>query len=305
MKEPLEIMILSDGKPGHANQSHGLAEAIGRIRPVSITRVSLKESRGALQRIARAWGESAKESPPDLLLGAGHAVHAALLVLSRRFDVPCVVLMKPTLPDALFDLCLIPEHDLGKGEAPDHVIPTVGALNRVPPPDQRERNGGLILLGGPSGSHGWDGKAVTEAVTTIVGRCGGRPWRTTDSRRTPAGTLGKLAAECPALACYPHVDTGRDWLPQRLAEAAEVWVTEDSVSMIYEALSSGARVGLLPVPLLKKAGRVARGIDRLVEQGFATRFADWTPSSGLAAPPRVLREADRCAEIVLESLRLP
>ena len=115
------------------------------------------------------------------------------------------------------------------------------------------------------------------------------------------GTLESLSAVCPALAAYPHGETGRDWLPQRLAEAAEVWVTEDSVSMIYEALSSGARVGLLPVPSLKKAGRVARGIARLVEEGFVTRFTDWSPAAGLAAPPRVLREADRCANSVAPS----
>ena len=129
---------------------------------------------------------------------------------------------------------------------------------------------------------------------------GDRPWRITDSRRSPAGTLDHLTKACPALAAYPHGDTGRDWLPQRLAEAAEVWVTEDSVSMIYEALSSGARVGLLPVPATKKAGRVARGIARLADEGFVTRFSDWSPDTGLAEPPRVLREADRCAAIVLE-----
>ena len=49
-------------------------------------------------------------------------------------------------------------------------------------------------------------------------------------------------------------------------------------------------------------GGVARGIERLVAEGFVTRFADWSPATGLAAPPRVLREADRCAAIVLERL---
>lgn len=305
MTRPLDILILSDGKPGHVNQSFGLAEAIGRIRDVTISKVSLDGTRGPARRIARAWREASTVPRPDLLIGAGHAVHPSLLVLARRYDAPSVVLMKPTLPGALFDLCLIPEHDLGAGPPPEHVIPTLGALNRVPPPDNRFRHGGLILLGGPSGSHGWDAAAIEGAVTAIVSACGDRPWRITDSRRTPEGTLAALAAKCPALACYPHLDTGRDWLPQRLAEAAEVWVSEDSVSMIYEALSSGARVGLLPVPSLKKAGRVARGITGLVERGFATRFADWSPDRGLTAPPHVLREADRCAALVLDTLRLP
>jgi mitochondrial fission protein ELM1 len=302
MSTPVDLWILSDGKPGHENQSFGLAEAIGRLQPVRISKIKLGGAGGPLSRLRRAFQEGRELSAPRLLVGAGHAVHLSLLALSRKFDAPCVVMMKPTLPAALFDLCLVPEHDLGRKEAPDHVIPTLGALNRVPPPGDGPRHGGLILLGGPSSSHGWDEEGIRAAVTSIVSACGERPWRITDSRRSPAGTLAKLSDACPALATYPHGETGRDWLPQRLAEAAEVWVTEDSVSMIYEALSSGARVGLLPVPSLKKAGRVARGIARLVEEGFVTRFADWSPEAGLAAPPRVLREADRCAAIVLERL---
>jgi mitochondrial fission protein ELM1 len=302
MSGPLQIWILSDGKPGHENQSFGLAEAIGRRRAANLSKLKLAGDGGAFARLRRAWRESEGLPAPDLLIGAGHATHLALLGLSRRTDAPCVVMMKPSLPPALFDLCLVPAHDLRGGEVPDHVVPTLGAPNRVPPPGGQARHGGLILLGGPSSSHGWDADAVRAAIQAIVAAGKDRPWRVTDSRRTPDGTLESLASACPALAVYPHGGTGRDWLPQRLAEAAEVWVTEDSVSMIYEALSSGARVGLLPVPSLKKAGRVARGIGRLVEEGFVTRFAEWSPRSGLAAPPRVLREADRCAAIVIERL---
>ena len=78
-----------------------------------------------------------------------------------------------------------------------------------------------------------------------------------------------------------------------------MWVSEDSVSMIYESLSSGARVGLLPVPV-KRHGRVSRGIERLVEDGWLTRFRYWEAGSPLPPPPRVLRESDRCAGLVLE-----
>ena len=299
MSRPFPIWILSDGKAGHENQSFGLAEAIGRLRPVTLSTIRTG-SGGPLSKLRAAWRESAGLPAPGLLVGAGHATHLPLLALARRHGVPCIVMMKPTLPGMFFDLCLVPEHDLRGGDPPRHVIPTLGALNRVPPPGGRPRHGGLILIGGPSSSHGWDAAAIREAVGAIVEAGKDRPWRVTDSRRSPEGTLASLSAACPALAAYPHGDTGRDWLPQRLAEAAEVWVTEDSVSMIYEALSSGARVGLLPVPSLKKAGRVARGIAKLAEEGFVTRFADWSPAAGLAAPPRVLREADRCAAIVIE-----
>jgi mitochondrial fission protein ELM1 len=300
--KPLRIQILSDGKPGHENQSYGLAEAIGRLRPVEISKVSLGGVKGAIARFRQAWRESAALTKPHLLIGAGHAVHPAMIALARRSGAPCVVMMKPTLPTVLFDLCLIPEHDLGSGKVPENGVATVGALNRVPPPGDEKKREGMILLGGPSAAHGWDGPGVVAAVKAVVGDGRGLRWRATDSRRSPEGTLAALAAAVPGLDTYPHDATGRDWLPKHLGEATEAWVTEDSISMIYEALSSGARVGLLPVPAIKKAGRVARGVAKLVEAGFVTRFADWSPADGLGEPPRVLREADRCAEIVLKRL---
>lgn len=300
--KPLRIHILSDGKPGHENQSYGLAEAIARLRPAEVSKIALGGVKGAIARFRHAWKQSSSLPPPDLIIGAGHAVHPAMIALARRSGAPCVVMMKPTLPGTLFDLCLVPEHDLGGETRADNVVPTLGALNRVPPVDQGKKAEGIILLGGPSTSHGWDQSMVAGAVKSIVEDGRKLSWRATDSRRSPEGALAAIAAAVPALGAHPHTETGRNWLPEHLASAAEAWVTEDSISMIYEALSSGARVGLLPVPAIKKAGRVARGIAKLAETGFVTRYADWSPRRGLTEPPRVLREADRCAEIVLERM---
>jgi mitochondrial fission protein ELM1 len=297
-RDTLRLLVITDGKPGHQNQSLGLAEAIARLRPAEIH--ILRIPAGRLRSLARL---DTPRPLPDLLIGAGHSTHAPLLQLARRTGVPCVVLMKPSFPSVFFDLCLVPEHDLGLRSTDDHVIPTKGALNRVPPPDGSPRQGGgLILLGGPSASHVWDGAAIRLAISTIVSTRGDLPWRITDSRRTPAGEIEALRQSCPALLARPHRDTGADWLPQRLRASSEVWVSEDSVSMIYEALSSGAAVGLLPVPAKRRRSRVGSGIDRLVGNGWATRFADWNPGTPLAPPPAVLREADRAARIVLDRL---
>lgn len=299
MSRALQILLLSDGKPGHENQSHGLVEAIGRLAATEVTVLTV-EKRPLLARLF-ASPDLPKDTPkPDLIVGAGHSVHGRMLAISRATKVPCVVLMKPSLPTGLFDFCLIPRHDL-KGRKPKaNMIATRGALNRVPPSGDRPRFGGLILIGGPSTSYGWNSAKISEAVCTIIDACGDRPWRATDSRRTPDGELKALRQACPALITHPHKTTGRDWLPERLAEAAEVWVTEDSVSMIYESLSSGARVGLLPAPRLRPGGRVSKGVDELVADGYLTPFDRWDPTTPLPDPPEVLRESERCAAAILE-----
>lgn len=299
MNQPLSILLLSDGKPGHENQSRGLAEAIGLLTPVQ-TSVLTVPRRGMLASLLHPESLPPGAEKPALIIGAGHGVHGSMLRLARSTGSTSIVLMKPTLPSSLFDLCILPRHDLGKKPPEPNMIATRGALNLVTPPGSQARHSGLILIGGPSSAYEWDSQAIAETVRCITEAHSDRPWRATNSRRSPADQLDALKTACPALTLFPHQDTHRDWLPQQLAEAVDVWVSEDSVSMIYEALSSGAHVGLMPAPCLKPHGRVARGIDELVAEGYLTRFADWDKSSPLAAPPEILNEAQRCARIVVK-----
>ncbi|GAA5130517.1 mitochondrial fission ELM1 family protein [Luteolibacter yonseiensis] len=299
MKESLTIWMLGDGKPGHENQSLGLIDAIGRIVPCSVHRISLAGSRGLFTRVGTAVATSAGFPKPDLIVSAGHSTHLSLLWLARKHDASSIVLMRPSLPMGWFDLCIIPEHDLPDGSSRSNVILTRGALNRVALPEKTARGGKMLLIGGPSASHGWDGEQLVSALAEISTH---GTWQLTDSRRTPEGFLKEVRERLPAIEIFPHTETSPDWLPQKLAAADEVWVTEDSVSMIYEALSSGGRVGLLPMPVTRPDSRVLKGIGMLVAGKFLTTFAGWRTSRQLDSPPSVLREADRCARRVVSYL---
>ena len=295
MTESLTIWLIGDGKPGHENQSLGLADAIARRVPCTVYRISIAGKRGLFARVRAASQASAGFPKPDLIIAAGHATHLALLGLARKHRATSIVLMRPSLPLAWFDLCIVPTHDFKKANNRANVIATRGALNRVAPPDAAPRTGRMILIGGPSATHGWDGETLLNSLAAITSN---GDWQLTDSRRTPAGFLHEIATRLPRVAIFPHQETTPDWLPARLARAAEVWVTEDSVSMVYEALSSGASVGLLPMPRLLTDSRVLRGLEQLVGDGFLTPFADWEKCRRLEKPPSILREADRCAEAV-------
>jgi len=65
------------------------------------------------------------------------------------------------------------------------------------------------------------------------------------------------------------------------------------------ALTAGAAVGVLDVPC-KRPGRVGRGLERLAEQGWVTRFEDWRRISRLTRPPGSFDEAGRCARWIVE-----
>ena len=121
-------------------------------------------------------------------------------------------------------------------------------------------------------------------------------WRVAGSRRTPESTLERVRHETAA-AVTPASATDAQWLPQQLATAGEVWVSEDSVSMAYEAASSGARVGLLQVPARRAGSRVVRAAQMLLETGHAVRLDSPARRSDAPAP---LQEAQRCARALLE-----
>lgn len=301
----LSIWLLGDGKPGHENQALGLAEALASLRPCSIQRISLAGKRGLLSRLGAALRMASTLPRPDLLIGAGHATHPALLWLARKHHVPSIVLMRPSLPLRWFDLCIAPAHDFNHASVAANVLTTMGALNRVRANPSAPRHGGLILVGGPSATHAWDAAELLDALARISGDGSGGPWQLTDSRRTPPGFLACVREHVPAVAVFPHGETPREWLPSRLATAADVWVTEDSVSMVYEALSSGARVGLLPVPRIQQDSRVLRGLGRLLDEGWVTPYARWCQTRTLTPPPQPLQEAARCAREVLTRLFPP
>jgi len=299
MAGPLQIWLLGDGRAGHLNQSLGLAEAIGRKTPAQVETIAVPT--GSPLRRIRALRRTIRELPaPDLLFGAGHRTHLPLIWLCRKTKAKTVVLMKPTLPTGLFDLCLVPRHDLTRSEPPANVIPTIGALNRVLADPDANRNGHLVLVGGPSGQHGWDADPLAAAIGEIVDD--GSSWEITDSRRTPDGFLESLEKAAPNLILHPHQQTGPDWLANQLATADIVWVTEDSVSMVCEALTAGARVGILPMPRTRARSRVVRGLEMLIDDGHVTPLDQWRGSRQLATAPGRLAEADRCATILLDHL---
>jgi mitochondrial fission protein ELM1 len=287
--------LIGDGKPGHENQSLGLAEAIQRRATCEIHRISIAGKGGIFGRIRAALAAGTKLPKPDFIIAAGHATHLPLLWLARKYRAKSIVLMRPSLPLRFFDICIAPAHDFPKKSQRKNLVLTRGAINRVHAGDL-PKTGKLILIGGPSKTHGWDDAAMLNMLKAITAT---GDWQLTDSRRTPEGFLEQIKKHLPNIEIFSCKETAFDWLPDKLGRAKEVWVSEDSVSMIYEALSSGARVGLLPVPRLNSHSRVLRGIDELIAGRFLTTFSDRNQTGNLARSAQLLNEAERCAGIVL------
>lgn len=279
-----------DGRPGHDNQSLGLVNALSEILPVASFDVAVTSLHtGMLNFLFRRYPNPDNFPAPDLLLGAGHATHWPMLVARRATGGRAIVLMKPSLPAGWFDAAVVPRHD--QPPVNRKIFHSLGVLNTVRPAKQRQADAALVMLGGISDDYDWQSQGILEQVNTLIRQRPGRQWTVASSPRTPPAVLERLA-ESHAVRTVRHDRCEPGWLSRHLAQAAEAWVTEDSVSMLYEALSSGARVGVIKVPRIRQ-GRVAAGVDALVAEGRIPLPGSYQLTPADAEP---LQEARRCAD---------
>ena len=305
------VWHFSDGKAGHVNQVRGLLAALAKLAPIETHVIEVgtgfRARLGALwQWLRGSFPQGKSLPPPSLLVGAGSSTHLPLMAAKRAHGGRAIVLMKPNYPPRWFDLCIIPEHD-GVGAAAANVIETRGVLNPIERSAMQRSDRGLILLGGPSKHHGWDDERIAQQVAAIIERDASVQWTLTTSRRTPASTLPRLRAISAAnLTITPVDQTEKGWVAGQLKECSQAWVTEDSVSMVYESLTSGAAVGLIDVPRKGtahgEAARVLVGVQKLIAEGWVTPFEAWRKTGVMKRNDRALDEAARCAAIVRERL---
>jgi len=292
------LWLITDNKPGHRSQLQGLAQALAARATVETHWIDAPSGRGAWwQWLAGRFPPGAGLPDPDLILVAGHRTHLAGLAARRARGGRLIALMRPSLPLGWFDLCVIPRHDAPPARA--NVVATRGVVNTARPSAERAAERGLFLIGGPSKHHAWDTAGLLAQLDAILVATPGMRWTLTTSRRTPADTeAALLALRERGVDVRPVADTPPGWAMEQVARSAQAWVTEDSVSMVYESLTAGAATGLLAVPRLGET-RITAGVAELQREGFVTAFTDWQHSGRLSTPPKRLAEADRVAEAVL------
>lgn len=280
-----DVVILSDTKPGHVNQSLGLAEALQRQCPA----IRYHIVPATFQQVGTALLQHQLQAC-RLIIGAGRRTQWLLCLLGLFSRARTLLLMRPQLPYRCFDLCLVPAHDSPPQRA--NVIRTQGALNRMQP-GQKHPGRAMVLLGGPSKHVHWNNDQIIDQLDQLLTRYPDSNWTLATSRRTPHTLTQQLAERYPEHTQVHWQDTTADWLPRQLSQSEYCWVTQDSVSMLYEALSAGCKTGLLTLDM-RANSRLQQGIHTLQEQGLISTLVHpaRTVTTGLA-------EADRCAALIL------
>ena len=239
------IWRFTDGKAGHDKQSLALVDSLMNQTKCRLFDFNVQGQRNPILNIIfKNYKLPEGITKPDIAIGAGHKTHLHLLAIKRCFNAKIVVVMKPSLPLMFFDLCIIPKHD-GIKNGPN-IINTQSSLVNLNSNLKKKENTGLILIGGPSKHYFWDSKTVLEEICKISKKFKFRKLLLSTSRRTPFDFLDQLnELNIPDIKVYEYSKIKSDWLDKHINKVKNIWVTNDSYSMVTEALASGADVDII------------------------------------------------------------
>jgi mitochondrial fission protein ELM1 len=253
------------------------------------------DSRNFLFSILFSINKIKKLPKPNFIIGAGHKTHASLLYLKFIFGGKTILIMKPSLPSNWFDLCIIPEHDNFEGASLIYKIK--GALANTSNLINKDEKKGIILVGGISKHYEWGGDNVVRQIEELLINNPLIHFILSPSRRTPKDFIVKInKLSFSNLTIHSIQKQNKDWLKNQMNKTKYAWITEDSISMIYESLTAGQNVGLIALKS-KYKNRITNEIERLKKEKII--FANTNRSyKNINESNFVIDEATRCAKLI-------
>lgn len=332
MKKSITIWRFIDGKAGHEKQSIAAINALSRKINCEVCDIDLPAK--TIFPLALLSGKLKKLknlSKPNLIIGAGHQTHLYVLFAKKYYGGMSILIMKPSMPTSWFDLCILPEHDrvLAQKEYPDRILTseakifyTQGPLVDIKERKKNKTGKSMILIGGPSKNYQWSNIKIKSQIIDLIKQNPKDKFMLITSRRTPKNFLNHLRHEkrkaiepgkllrdddvihARNLDIYTNSSelhyrkSDPEWINELMSEAPYVWVTNDSFSMIYEALSYGAQVGLLCLDAYPN-----NRLNLATRQLFARKRCNWDDKRNykkLTINRKNLNEAEDCAAFILK-----
>ena len=305
----MNITVLLEGRAGHEKQSLAIVRELQQLTEVSVQEISLPAIGIAgrlMECLSIMFGgghvHDRATASVDLFLGTGSRTHLALLGYKKKYKKPIVTCMAPEpFIRRWFDLCCVPRHDsLVPGE---NIFFTDGPPVLAGPELKRDPSKGLILVGGiDERSHVWHDNEIVHKIEEIISSRQDVCWSVSSSPRTPSQTVDLLKKSEKVLSnmkVFPFQETVRGWVEEQYAQSTYAWVTADSISMVYEAITAGCRVGVVPVKWLNARNKFQRSLDYLQQCRFIVMYSDKDVNNLDNVDAGNFNEARRCAIEIL------
>ncbi len=266
------VWIISEGSPGHVSQSEGLVAALAQRTPIEVDVVQTRPKFGGfVRKLVRWWmgrsgsalsdrflkrrlGCAPPASRPDLIVASGGKAAFAARSLAVKHAAPLVFLgeRKP-YPSRWFHTVFTPSpfetdsHDVPVEMVPTRITPAAVDAAADAWPERPQGRLWAMLIGGPSVSHPYttdDWQALGSQMNVLAENHGIR-WLVSTSRRTGVeaeAALRRSIAPCAIARAVWWAQNPEKLMAPFLGSAAWVFVTQDSVTMVTEAIASGRPV---------------------------------------------------------------
>ena len=255
------VLILTDGKAGHENQSRAFARALGCPFDLVAVRFKGKLAKAAsyvLDRLgAKSLGILDFPGNPEIagrgysaVVGTGSGTFYAAKVLARRLGVKCGVVLTPSGYDlASFDCILSPAFDNPPKmqniiEIPANLVANDESFYEKGVAAFRERhtpsgkNAVAVIVGGPNKCSTMTADWMKGELERIFADNPGCEFWVTTSRRTPAdveAVVDSFPFDYKLLYSKDHFNP----IPAFVKLAKRLYVTAESTGMLSEAATFG------------------------------------------------------------------
>jgi len=260
----MNILWIKDGKLGHEKQVKVLLDELSKTIDIKV--YEEEYIIGSFQRITDIYTYATHQStaliPPHaeyhkknihLIIGAGSNIHARILQIKRGLkhdfneEVLAVSLLVPSFFKQHFDLICAPKHDRHKLSGQEAIY-FEGSLARVSI-DAVDENIGLIAIGGKNEHYLFNINKIMEQIEFATSLYPNKAWYIFSSRRTPH----KMIQAIKKLAqTSKKIIVSEDGFDEILCKASIKIITQDSMNMVYESLSTKGSTILFNMKYLRK-----------------------------------------------------
>ena len=269
------MLILSDGRAGHENQSVALAKHLGMAYDICRVKSRFGWSKAAALLLDRAGVKLAGlfhiENPPQsvysYVVGAGSTTYYPVKVLAKKLDAKSVTMMLPKGFRYDFDLILAQGHDDPPKQPNIKTLPV--NLSYVQPQgifQKAQKPVVGIVIGGENNTYTMSKGRIEAYLDEIAVRYKkSHTIAVTTSPRTPK-EIEALVASYGFDYTLIYSECQENPIPDFLAVAEVVFVTADSTSMISEAVSFG-KSAIIVLPLEAQKESKHQNFIEMLERG--------------------------------------
>ena len=305
--EPRSILILTDGKAGHENQSKAFVRALGCTFDILPVRFKGKLAK-ALSYVFDRFGigclgllsgiddvEALAKKGYAAVVGTGSGTFYAAKTLARRLGVRCGVVLYPRgYRISGFDCVLAPSFDRPDKaanivEIPANLVAADGAFYEKGVAAFRERTSVVpetaVVVGGPNKCSTMTADWMRARLDEIFARPGTKA--VTTSRRTPPDVEAVVDS-------YPwdyKLIFSRDSfnpIPAFVSLSKRIYVTAESTGMLSEACTSGSAEVVALDNLLPGPSKFRRFVESLRAGGYVDGTRKIDLSGEFAAARRLM-----------------